>query len=118
MVWFYTNLHLGKIKIKFSFFVFVLILIFAPMDITGKIKRIGKIEAKTNNFCKRKFVLEYKEKSSTIVQTVEFELKNEHVDSIEGFLEGDMIKVHFNVRGREFTGKDGYVMVFNSLDVF
>ena len=88
------------------------------MDITGKIKRIGNIEAKTNNFCKRKFVLEHKEKSSTAVQVTEFELKNGHVDSIEGFSVGDMIKVHFNVRGREYTGKDGSVMVFNSLDVW
>jgi hypothetical protein len=88
------------------------------MDITGKIKRIGKIEAKTNNFCKRKFVLEYKEKSATIAQIVEFELKNGHVESIDGYFEGDMIRVHFNVRGREFIGKDGSVIVYNSLDVW
>ena len=88
------------------------------MDIVGKIKRIGNIEAKTNNFCNRKVVLEYKEKSSTITQIVEFELKNGHVESVDGFFEGDLVKIHFNIRGREYTKKDGSIMVFNSLDVY
>ena len=88
------------------------------MDIIGKIRRIGDIEVKTNNFCKRKLVLEYKEKSSSISQVVEFELKNGNVESVDGFFKGDMIKVHFNVRGREITGKTGSLVVFNSLDVW
>ena len=88
------------------------------MDITGKIKRIGDIEAKTNHFCKRKIVLEYKERGSTVIQIVEFELKNGNVEAVDGFFAGDMIKVHFNIRGREYTKPDGTVMVFNSLDIF
>lgn len=88
------------------------------MDITGKIRRIGVVERITPNFCKRKLTIEYKEQSQTIVQVVEFEMKNGNVEAVEGFSLGDMVRVHFRVSGREITGKSGNPVVFNSLDVW
>lgn len=88
------------------------------MDIIGKIRRIGAIERVTPNFCKRKFVLEYKEQSQTTLQVIEFELKNGNVEAVDGFTTGDMIKVHFRIAGREVTGRDGGPVVFTSLDVW
>ncbi|MDP2692829.1 MAG: DUF3127 domain-containing protein [bacterium] len=85
---------------------------------TGKIKRIGEIEIISNNFCIRKLILEFKEKGTTAVQTVEFDLKNGHVESVDGFFIGDMVKVYFNIRGREYIKEDKPVKVFNSLDIF
>jgi hypothetical protein len=88
------------------------------MDMTGKIKRIGETEVISNNFCIRKLILEFKEKGTTAVQVVEFDLKNGHVESIDGFFVGDMVKVYFNIRGREYVKEDKPIRVFNSLDIF
>jgi hypothetical protein len=88
------------------------------MEITGKIRRIGAIERVTPNFSKRRLAIECKGQSQSVVQVVEFELKNGNVESIDGFSVGDMVKVHFRLCGREVTGKEGNPVVYNSLDVW
>ena len=48
------------------------------------------------------------------IQTLEFELHQDKVDILNGVAPGSEVKFYLNLRGREWTGTDGVVKVFNS----
>jgi len=57
----------------------------------------------TKGFVKREFVLTVSE--GKYPQDIQFELGKERCDIMDKFSVGDSIKVHFDVRGREYNGK-------------
>ena len=71
-------------------------------EITGKIVKKYDIEAKTATFQTREFVIVTDE---TYPQYVKFQLSQERVNLIESFQENDVVKVSFDLRGREWQGK-------------
>jgi hypothetical protein len=48
-------------------------------------------------------------------QYIKFELLQDKVNMIDGFQNGQIVNVHYNLRGREKTMNDGEVRYFNSL---
>ncbi len=84
------------------------------MDITGQIRQIGQTQQVSEKFKKRDFVLT--DDSSQYPQHLSFQLTQDKCELIDGYKVGDTIKVHLNLRGREWTSPQGDVKYFNTLE--
>jgi len=71
-------------------------------EISGRLVRKYEVESKTASFQTREFVIVT---SETYPQYIKFQLAQERVSLIEPYNENDEIKVHFDLRGREWQGK-------------
>lgn len=83
------------------------------MEITGKLKQLHPIVEK-GTFKSRK-VWVTTEDNPQYPQTIEVELQQAKVDMMNGVTVGAPVKLHINLRGREWTGTDNIPKVFNSL---
>ena len=72
-------------------------------EIVGKLHKKFDTESKTATFQAREFVIEADD--GRYPQMVKFQLVQDKCDEIDKFNEGDNIRVHFNLRGREWQGK-------------
>ncbi len=72
-------------------------------EINGKLVRKYDIESKTASFQTREFVIEIQ--SGNYPEFVKFQTTQERCSVIDPYNEGDTIKVHFDLRGREWQGK-------------
>ncbi len=86
------------------------------MEITGKLKVKGTVQQVSEKFKKRDFVIT--DNSSQYPQYIQFELTQDKCPLLDNFNEGDEVKVLFNLRGREWTNKEGQVKYFNSLQAW
>ncbi len=90
------------------------------MDITGTLKvkgqpqNVSKDSSKT--FMKREFVIT--DNSSQYPQHISFQLTQDKCSLIDQYQIGSEIKVHFNLRGREWTNAQGEVKYFNSIEAW
>ena len=84
--------------------------------IKGEIKVIGEAVQVTEKFKKREFVLI--DDSSQYPQFINFQLVQDKCELIDGVQIGQRIEVNFNLRGREWTDKNGIIKFFNTLDVW
>ena len=50
-------------------------------------------------------------------QLIKFQMVQNNCEKLDGFNEGDDVKVTFNLRGREYT-KDGKTSYFTNLDAW
>lgn len=71
-------------------------------EIEGKLHKKFDTENKTASFQAREFVIETE---GTYPQFVKFQLTQDRCGAIEQYQEGQQIKVHFDLRGREWNGK-------------
>lgn len=85
-------------------------------EIKGIVKRVGPTEQKSEKFSKRVIWLEVED--GKYPQTVELQATGDRCGMLDEIHPGDEVAVKFNLRGREWTGKDGVAKVFNSLDVW
>ena len=72
------------------------------LDITGKLLKVFESEQKTESFKAREFVVET---AGEYPQFVKFQLTQDRCAIIDNYKEGDDLKVHFDLRGREWQGK-------------
>ena len=72
------------------------------LDITGRLHKVFDTEQKTESFKAREFVIETQ---GEYPQFVKFQLTQDRCYLIENYKEGDGLKVHFDLRGREWQGK-------------
>lgn len=72
-------------------------------EITGKLIKKFNIESKTQTFQTREFVIEVMD--GNYPQFIKFQLTQDRCGLIENFEEGQQVKVHFDLRGREWQGK-------------
>ncbi len=82
-------------------------------EIEGTVKHVFDLKQVSERFSKREFVLEIEDGKYS--QVVSFEATGKALDYIGDFKAGDKMRVHFNVRGREWTSKSGEVKYFNTL---
>jgi len=73
------------------------------LEIEGKLHKIFPTENKSGSFQAREFVIELE--SGQYPQFVKFQLVQDRCSLIEDYTEGENIKVHFDLRGREWQGK-------------
>jgi|SRR5690606_22190880 len=81
----------------------------------GTIIKIGELET-FGNFSKQELVLDIDDGKYS--QKVSFEVTGKALDSLSQFAEGQQVEVNFNLRGRDWTNKEGEVKYFNSLSVW
>ena len=72
------------------------------MQVQGKIHAAFDAEQVTQRFRKREFVLEL-EGESRYPQYVMFQFTGDRCEMLDGYAEGDEVKVEFSLRGREWT---------------
>ncbi|ROT47286.1 DUF3127 domain-containing protein [Candidatus Cardinium hertigii] len=87
------------------------------MNITGKLFEITPSQQISDSFKKRTFVAEYAE-NPQYPEYVSFELIQDKCDLLDGFKEGEEVTIHFNLRGRKWTNREGVVKYFNSLQAW
>lgn len=71
-------------------------------EIVGKLHKKFETENKTATFQAREFVIEV---DGTYPQFVKFQLTQDRCALVDKYNEGDSIRVHFDLRGREWQGK-------------
>lgn len=71
-------------------------------EITAKLHKVFEIQSKTEKFQAREFVLETE---GQYPQFLKFQLTQDRCSLIESYKEGDQVKVHFDLRGREWNEK-------------
>ncbi len=86
------------------------------MDITGILKVKSEAQQVSDKFKKREFVLT--DNSSQYPQHVSFQLTQDKCNLIDSYNVGAEIKVHFNLRGREWTSPQGEIKYFNTLEAW
>ena len=72
-------------------------------EIVGKLYKKFPVESKSPTFQTREFVLEVVEGNYT--QLVKFQMTQDRCQLVENYNEGEEIKVHFDLSGREWQGK-------------
>lgn len=72
-------------------------------EIEGRLHRKFETENKTSSFQAREFVLEIN--SNNYLQYIKFQLTQDRCQLADPYSEGDKVKVHFDLRGREWNGK-------------
>lgn len=86
------------------------------MDITGILKVKSEAQQVSEKFKKRDFVLT--DNASQYPQHISFQLTQDKCNLIDNFNVGAEIKVHFNLRGREWTSPQGEIKYFNTLEAW
>lgn len=84
------------------------------MDVTGTLKVKGETTKVSEKFTKREFVITDNE--SQYPQHISFQLAQDKCSLLDKYNLGDVIKVHFNLRGREWTSPQGELKHFNTLE--
>lgn len=85
------------------------------MQIRAKVIRIGEVQAfGSGNFQKRAVVLEI-ELDSQYPQIIEVEFHKDNTALPDKFRVGEVGEFHINLRGREWTNKEGKLIVFNTI---
>ena len=76
------------------------------MDITGKIILIGATQQVSDRFKKREFVIEVAE-NPQYPELIQFELKQDRVQLLDGYQAGQTVQVWFDIGGRKWAGPQG-----------
>lgn len=71
-------------------------------EVEGKLHKVFDTESKSATFQARDFVIEL---AGTYPNYIKFQLTQDRCSLIDGHNEGEMIKVYFDLRGREWNGK-------------
>ena len=74
-------------------------------EIVGKLLRKYPTESKSDKFQAREFVIEIVNGGSQYPEFIKFQLTQERCGLLDSYNEGTEIKVHFELRGREWQGK-------------
>ncbi len=72
-------------------------------EVEGKLHRLFPTEQKSTSFTAREFVIEIPD--GNYPQLVKFQAVQDRCAALDGFQEGDRVKVSFDLRGREWNGK-------------
>ncbi|MEO1260457.1 MAG: DUF3127 domain-containing protein [Bacteroidota bacterium] len=72
-------------------------------EIEGNLHKKYDTESKSATFQAREFVIEIKD--GNYPQFIKFQLTQDRCSLIDSFQEGQPIKVHFDLRGREWQGR-------------
>ena len=88
----------------------------ATLETVGFLHVKNQTNKVSDKFAKREFVLKT-EASSQYPQFVTMQLTQDKCAMLDQFIEGQELKVSFNLRGREWNGPDG-VRYFNTLEAW
>ena len=84
-------------------------------EIQGTVLRVNPTVTKKEKYRSRELVLTVED--GKYPQTLAFETSGDRCDSLDQYRAGDVVKVAFDLRGREWNGPNG-VRVFNTLSLW
>jgi hypothetical protein len=87
------------------------------MDIKGKAHYVSDIINVTDSFRKRELVVEFSE-NPQYPEFVKFEAIQDRCALMDNVKVGDDVEVFFNLKGREWTNKQGEKQYFNTLQLW
>lgn len=87
------------------------------MDITGKIIQIDATQQISDRFRKRTVAIEYAT-NPQYPETPQLEFVQDRCDLLDGFQVGQEVTIHFDVKGRKWTDRDGKVRFFTTLQAW
>ena len=82
------------------------------MELQGTVKKIGETQTFASRFQKRELVLLTEEQYP---QPIQIDFLSDKIDLLNNVSEGESVKVGINIRGREWTNKQGEVKYFSSI---
>jgi hypothetical protein len=71
-------------------------------EIEGTLHKVFDTEAKTESFQAREFVISTE---GNYPQFIKFQLTQDRCGIVDNYKEGEKVKVHFDLRGREWQGR-------------
>lgn len=81
-----------------------------PLELTGRIKTIGEIQSfGTKGFTKRDLLLTTQD--GKFAHDIAFEFHKERCDLLDKYQEGQEVLVSFDIRGREYNGRNFVTLV-------
>jgi hypothetical protein len=83
-------------------------------QLQGKVKAIGETTQVSEKFKKRDLVIT--DDSSMYPQDISFQFAQDKCEDLDSVSVGDLVKVSFNIKGREWTSPQGEVKYFNTLE--
>ena len=86
------------------------------ISIKGHVKRVLETRQVSDKFSVKEFDIETIDGKYS--QVLRLQATNDRISQLDGLNAGDEINVEINLRGREWTGKDGVLKVFNTLDAW
>lgn len=86
------------------------------MKYNGTVKYVKDAVRITEKFVKREFVVHTPKEQYP--QVVVFEMVNDRAKELDNVNVGDEVEIDFQLRGREWTSKEGKTSVFNTLNAF
>lgn len=87
------------------------------IEATGKVYQVFETKQISDKFRKREFVLELAD-NPKYPQLVLFQATGDRCESLDAVKVGDVVKVEFSLRGREWRSPSGETKFFNTLDVW
>jgi hypothetical protein len=84
------------------------------MQVQGTIKRVNAEQVVSDKFRKRTAHIEVKDGEYS--QVLEIQFTQDKCDLLNTVAVGQLVTVDINLRGREWTGNDGVLKVFNTLE--
>jgi len=84
------------------------------MEIKGKVHEIGEVRQVSGTFRKRELVVEHSA-GPQHREHIKFEAVQDRVGIFDGLSVGDAVTVHFDLRGRPWTDRNGKTSYFNTL---
>jgi hypothetical protein len=87
------------------------------MEVTGQLKVKGEVQQVSDKFKKRDFVVTV-DPTSQYPQHISIQLTQDKCNLIDSFNLGDELKVHINLRGREWKSPQGEIKYFNTIEAW
>ena len=87
------------------------------MEVSGQLKMKASTQVVSDKFSKRDFVLAT-DLSTPYPQFISFQVTQDKCAVLDGYNVGDEIKVHFNLRGREYNNPTKGLQYFNTLEAW
>ncbi len=87
------------------------------MDVKGKVHFVSDVISVTDTFRKRELVVEFAE-NPQYPEFVKFEAIQDRVSLMDDVKVGQDVEVFFNLKGREWTNKQGEKQYFNTLQLW
>ena len=82
-------------------------------QITGLIREIYEVKQVSDKFKTREFVLTTE---GQYPQHIKMQITQDRCSLLDAYNVGDTITAHYNLRGKQYTGKDGNIGYFNTVE--
>ena len=87
------------------------------MEIKGTIIKISETIQISDRFRKREFVVEYSS-NPVYPQVIQFEMVQDRCELLDKHQDGQLVEIHFDLRGREWKNPQGDTKYFNTLQAW